>query len=144
MNHLSKCLSRAAQLHRALDRPMTGVDAPPSTLSISLSLGDVEPTPAVLAVNPRTGRVSVKEFAPGDGTVTRASALMDERVGGAFTPRLSTPIRWDKVQFVPADHLGLTEHDSFVDGLLYTLLEQPRASQNRREAGDHGTPRASN
>lgn len=123
IDHLRKCLSRAAQLHRALDAPMHDV---PAHLSISLFLGDAERTPSILAVNARTGRVRVRDTAPGDGTVTRASALMDERIGADFQPRLRSPIRWTRVQFIAADHVGLTEHHAFIDSLLFELLERPR------------------
>jgi len=121
LDHLAKCLSRAEQFHRALDVPAE----PPPGLSVSLVLGDAEKTPSVLAVDER-GQVRVREFAAGDGTVTRASALVDERIGGVFLPRLRSPVRWERVQFIGADHIGLTEHRAFVDGLLYELLEEPR------------------
>ncbi len=122
LDHLAKCLVRAEQLHRALDVPAD----PPPALTLSLVLGDIEPTPSVLAVDALSGRLSIRETAPGDRTVTRASALMDERLGADWQPRLRTPIRWSHVQFVGADHVALTEHPAFVDGLLYTLLERPR------------------
>lgn len=127
LDHLRKCLARAEQLHRALDVPMTGDNAPPAALELSLVLGDSVPTPAVLAVDPTNGRLRVRETAPGDGTVTRASALMDERLGGAFTPRLRTPVRWNTVQFMPGDHIELTASPSFVDWLLFHLIERPAA-----------------
>jgi pimeloyl-ACP methyl ester carboxylesterase len=129
LDHLEKCLKRAEQLHRALDVPMVGADEPPADCSISIVLGDTERTPALLEVDPRSGQLRVKDTAPGDGTVTRASALMDERLGddAEYTPRLRSPIRWTRVQFVPADHLELTEHPAFVNGLLYELLEKPRS-----------------
>lgn len=124
LDHLRKCLARAEHLHRALDAPMV---SKPGTLHLSLVLGDADRTPSVLAVNTH-GRLTVREWAPGDRTVTRASALMDERLAGDFQPRLRTPIAWDHVQFISADHITLTEHPAFVDGLLYELLEKPRSS----------------
>ena len=93
---------------------------------LRLVLGDAEPTASVLAVEPDTGRIRIREVAPGDGTVTRASALMDERTGGEWRPRLQSPVRWTDVGFVSADHIALTRHPAFVDGLLYALLERPR------------------
>jgi pimeloyl-ACP methyl ester carboxylesterase len=122
LDHLAKCLARAEQLHRALDAPMIDV---PESLTLSLVLGDSEPTPSILAVDAR-GRLSVREWAPGDRTVTRASALMDERLGQPFRPRLATPIRWSHIQFIAADHIALTQHSSFVDALLFELLERPK------------------
>lgn len=129
LDHLRKCLARAEQLHRALDLPMTGPSAPPPGLTISLWAGDAEPTPAVLAIDPASGRIARIDRAPGDGTVTRASALMDERVAHPYVPRLRSPIAWNSVHFVPADHVGLTTHPTFTDGLLFDLLEDPRATR---------------
>lgn len=120
--HLSKCLARADQLFRALDEPAD----PPAHLRMILFAGDVEETADVIEVDARTGRLSIRSTAPGDGTVTRASALMDERVGVGYQPRLRSPIAWDQVQFIPADHIGLTSEPSFSDNVLYELLERPR------------------
>lgn len=122
LEHLEKCLARAEQLHRALDLPAS----PPDGTTLSLMLGDAARTPSVLEVETRTGRLKLRETAPGDGTVTRASALMDERLGGGWVSRLRSPIAWDEVRFVEADHIGLTSHPGFTNGLLYTLLEEPR------------------
>ncbi len=142
LDHLCKCLARTEQLHRALDRPMNAESLPRST-TISLVLGDSERTPSVLAVNPRTGRLTIREQAPGDGTVTRSSALMDERVGGPFRARLDSPVRWTQVQFIAADHLALTQHPAFVDALLYNLLEKPRSADQpvtpTSHASSHGS-----
>ncbi len=120
LDHLRKCLAKADQAHRALDRPAT----PPAGLTLSLVAGDAHPTPDVLEVRP-DGRLRVASTAPGDNTVTRASALMDERVGGPYRPRLRTPVRFDFVQFLESDHLGLTRDRLFTNFVLYTLLERP-------------------
>ena len=119
--HLQKCLARAEQTFRALDQPAD----PPRHLRLVLYAGDVEQTPDVLRVD-RQGNLRIQSNAPGDGTVTRASALMDERVGRSYKPRLQTPIDWDHVQFIPADHIGLTSDPSFSNNVLYELLERPR------------------
>lgn len=60
---------------------------------------------------------------------------MDERVGGEWVSRLRSPIAWDEVRFVEADHIGLTSHPGFTNGLLYTLLEQPRLPKVRTGQG---------
>jgi hypothetical protein len=72
------------------------------------------------------GRLRVVAHDPGDGTVTRASAIADERVGGAWQPEVATPIAWDRVTFLFRDHLGITTDPAFTDNLLYLLLEEPR------------------
>jgi pimeloyl-ACP methyl ester carboxylesterase len=120
-DHLRKCLARAQQLHRALDAHAT----PPPSLRLSLYAGDAADTPDVLSIDDR-GTPKVESFAPGDGTVTRASVLLDERVGGSYAPRVRSPLAWHQVTFIDADHLGLTSHPTFVDGALYELLERPR------------------
>ena len=119
--HLAKVLRRAERFQEALDADAT----PPSGLEIHLVAGDAEPTSSVITAS-RDGRVEVSGFAPGDGTVTRASALMDERLGGQWTPRLRTPIAFTSVRFIFADHLGLTKDPAFTDNMLYLLLEAPR------------------
>lgn len=120
MDHLAKCLARADQLFRALDAPAS----PPEGTEISIFIGDSEATPAVLSVDAR-GKLGVLERAPGDGTVVRASALMDERQATEYSVGLTSPIEWHRVQFISADHLGLTRSHDFVNNILYQLLEEP-------------------
>lgn len=120
VDHLEKCLARAGQFQRALDVPAT----PPPGLEMVLFLGDASPTPSLVGVN-RKGRLKTLETAPGDKIVTRSSALMDERVGSEWRPHLDSPIAWDRVQFLPEDHLGLTKSSAFSDNLLFMLLEAP-------------------
>lgn len=119
-DHLQKCLDRADQFFRALDYPVT----PPEGTTLYLFAGDSEDTEGVLEVA-ADGSISVQTKVPGDGTVTRSSALMDERLGTGYMPNLRSPIDWDRVQFINADHLGLTRDVGFVDNLLYLLLEDP-------------------
>lgn len=121
LDQLGKCLKRAQQLHQALDQPMSQAPVP-----IHLIAGDTIPTPSVIAVDHQTGKLKVSEQAPGDGTVTRASALMDERTGGTWRPRLDSPIAWSSVRFLQGDHIELTSNAPFTDDLLYLLLEAPR------------------
>ena len=134
IDHLDKCLRKARQFHLAMDQP----SATPVGLEIHLIAGDVVATPSVLAADAATGRVRVKTNEPGDGTVTRASALLDERLDGRWTPRLRTPIQWTTVRFLPEDHLGLTDNTPFTDEVLYLLLEKPRWGAAR--APDGQTP----
>lgn len=123
LDHLRKCLARAEQLHRALDVAA----APPTRTRLNLIAGDAAQTPAVLSVDSRN-RLRLRSTTLGDGTVTRASALMDERLDGDWTPRLRTPIAWDSVLFLFQDHIGLTRDEEFTDNVLYLLLEQPRST----------------
>ncbi len=120
-DQLRKVLARAEQFHRALDAPAK----PPTHLNIHLIAGDADETPGVLAVH-ASGALRLRESLPGDGTVTRESALMDERVGSEWKPFLRSPVRWSSVRFLAEDHLGLTESPLFTDDILYLLLERQR------------------
>jgi len=123
LDHQRKLLARARRFHEAIDRPAS----PPAGLSLHLIAGDAELTPARVLATP-DGALRVIEKAPGDGTVLRSSAVMDERVGRAWSPRLISPVDWTRVTFLFTDHLGLTRDPAFADNLLYVLLEEPRAA----------------
>ncbi|MFA6954451.1 MAG: hypothetical protein WC538_01115 [Thermoanaerobaculia bacterium] len=97
--------------------------APPPGLTIHLVGGDAEETPSRAEIQKEGGSPRVVAREPGDGTVTRASALMDERLGGEWSRRIRSPIAWDSVLFVPSNHLGMTEDPTFTDNLLFTLLQ---------------------
>ena len=84
------------------------------------------PTEAVVAVDQDSGVIKLIKRAPGDGTVLRSSALMDERIGTDRLGRLESPIGWDNVQFLFRDHIGLTKDPAFTDNLLYFLFERPK------------------
>lgn len=120
LEHLEKCLASAEQFFRAVDLPAS----PPEGTTISIFIGDARQTNSVLGID-EDGKVRVLERSAGDDTVTRLSALMDERQGREFAAGLDSPIDWDRVQFINADHLGLTRSPDFVNNLLYMLLEQP-------------------
>ncbi|MEZ6233706.1 MAG: hypothetical protein R3B68_05915 [Phycisphaerales bacterium] len=121
LDQLAKSLARAEQFDRAIDIPA----APPPGTTLHLIAGDARPTVDVLEVDSR-GRLRVAATGPGDDTVTRVSALMDERVGGAYQPRLRSPIRFESVRFLSSNHIGLTKDPLFANDVLYTLLERPR------------------
>jgi hypothetical protein len=121
LDHQRKCLARARALADALDRPAQ----PPAGVELHLVAGDAAPTPAVLAAD-GAGRLRVAQRQPGDGTVLRKSALLDERGAGSWQRTLRSPIAWRRVTFLFTDHLGLTRDPAFADNVLYTLLEEPR------------------
>ncbi|MEM8882583.1 MAG: hypothetical protein AAGD14_00770 [Planctomycetota bacterium] len=116
--HQRWCLERAKAFHAALDVKA----APPPNASLYLFAGDAVQTPAVFDAEAR----DFTTYAPGDGTVTRSSALMDERIGRAWMPMLESPITWRQVVFLFRDHIGLTKDAQFADNVLYLLLEAPR------------------
>ena len=121
LDHLKKGLKRGKQFQEALDVPAT----PPESLRLYLIAGDAIPTGAGVTVNTESGKVEVTNYTPGDGTVTRSSALMDERVGGQWSLNLVSPVKWSNVMFLFTDHLGLTKEPAFSDNVLFLLLENP-------------------
>jgi len=124
-------LRRAEQFMAALDKPAT----PPKHLKIYLVAGDSMKTPRTLSIDSNTGAVTVLKTGEGDGTVLRASALMDERMGGKWQPRVKTPIKFHATLFLPREHIELTRNETFRDNLLYWLLEEPRTARGKPRAG---------
>jgi len=124
LDHQRKSLDRARLFAAALDRPAR----PPSELDLMLVAGDAMDTPAVIAVERSTGRLRILKKGPGDGSVLRSSALMDERIGGTWQPKLQSPIGWTDTLMLFTNHLGLTKDRIFTDNVLYWLLEDPRNS----------------
>ncbi len=125
LDALDRHLRRAQQLHAALDQPAT----PPAGTQLFLIAGSAEPTPSLVGVDAATGELTVLERAPGDGSVLRSSALLDERLGGEWQPRLVSPIAWYDALFFSSRHLGLTKNPALTDNLLYRLLEAPRPAR---------------
>ena len=119
LDHQAKCLARARQFHQALDVP-----APlPDGLELHLYAGDAKETLHQLQVNSRNGRVTQKIKTPGDGTVTRTSAVAERKVDGMNLPARMIP--WTDETFLSTDHLGLTRDRTFVDNVLNQLLATP-------------------
>ncbi len=115
-------MHRARQFHASLDVP----SEPPAGTELFLIAGDSVPTPSAFDVDLMNGKLSTHEEAPGDGTVIRQSALMDERMSGAWEPMLVSPVAWDRVNFMFNSHIGMTMDPNFADNVLYLLLEEPR------------------
>lgn len=120
--HLEKCLKRAKRFHQALDRWFPK----PKSFRLLLFAGDAYPTEAVYTVDRQSGALELYKSQPGDGTVLRSSALMDQRLGQPWSPGLISPIDWDQVFFLRTNHLGLTSDPAFVDNMLFQLLEARR------------------
>ena len=121
LDHQAKSLRRARQFASAMDLPAK----PPASLKLLLIVGDAEETKKTAQINPEGG-IKIVKTGPGDGTVLRSSALMDERMSGHLDRRLVSPIQWSQVHFIFSDHLGLTKNAAFTDNVLYFLLESPR------------------
>ena len=68
-----------------------------------------------------------KLYAPGDGTVTTANALADERQGNAWKPWVRTNIPFTGIYMMEGDHLEITSSHRFTNNLLHILLAMPPA-----------------
>lgn len=118
-DHLVKCLRNARNFQESLDSPAT----PPSHVRMVLFAGDAVAT--AVQAEAWMGSVKLVGYSPGDDTVARYSALMDER----FADRNSSapfrsPISWDQVTFLTGSHIGLTKSQTFADNVLFELLEK--------------------
>ncbi|MEM6560704.1 MAG: hypothetical protein AAF656_03815 [Planctomycetota bacterium] len=114
MDHRFRMAEVATKFHKSI-----GVDSrPPDGLRLMLFVADAKPTTDGMLADFPGGPWEVTATAPGDGTVTRRSALMDRDPG----PRLDTPIPWHRVQFLHTDHLGMTRDPGFTDNVLFLLL----------------------
>ncbi|WP_262693075.1 esterase/lipase family protein [Kordiimonas aquimaris] len=124
---LAHHLTEARRFAEALDKPA----AAPERLLFDLVLGDADKTIRVATYDADKKSFKTQVEAPGDGTVPRYSALMDEREDGnasIWTPRLRSPIAFDNVMILPYNHIGLTQSKVFIDNMLYWLLVEPRPS----------------
>lgn len=115
--HMAACLIHARRFHRALDVPAH----PPPELRMHAFAGDAHPTLAVLRVNRQTGATAWADPEPGDGTLTRTSALGQSRTD-LEAPPVFHP---DSVHFNRANHLQMVGDRAFLDQALYLLLEEP-------------------
>ena len=89
---------------------------------LHLVAGDADNTPDRVRIERNTGKARFDGTIPGDGTVPRYSALMDERITSEWKPMLVSPIDWSSVNFFSSDHIGLTTDPGFADNVLYLSL----------------------
>jgi pimeloyl-ACP methyl ester carboxylesterase len=123
---MEAAFTRARRLAKALDKhPESDPPVP-----MILFAADAEPTLARAVVAEKNGEVRLKFGvknprlkSPGDGSVTRASALADERLAGGAGNRFSSPIRWTQTIFLTDKHRTLLGNPTFQNNLLRILLE---------------------
>ena len=119
--HVHACLDRAIAFQKALDVPAE----PPQGTTLHLFAGDAIATVKTLHSNMKDRTLNPRSHAPGDSTITRQSALGDQRTSDNWYPAVKSPVSFDDVRFLSADHFGLTRSSGFTDNLLYLLLEDP-------------------
>ncbi len=118
VDHLKKSLDRAHQFTEALRFEA----APPKGTTLHLFLGESILTNAVAVFDETTGKIKVIKQLPGDGKVTAASALFNNRSEGAAWPFMKSPIHWSSVTFLFAAHMGITDNPVFISNMLFTLF----------------------
>ncbi|MDA8020277.1 MAG: hypothetical protein MPN21_22800 [Thermoanaerobaculia bacterium] len=118
-------LKRGERFVRALNSPAP----PPPRTSIHLFTGDADATLArgrVVRKNSLFQLVfqesSPLHTEPGDGSVTRRSALADLRPAPS-RGRLRSSVPWTSIVFLSDRHAGFLSNRVFQDNLLYLLLE---------------------
>jgi hypothetical protein len=116
-----------SRVEEAWDAPAT----PPAGTEFYLIAGDAIPTAEVVQIQRGRNRLIWVAGGPGDGTVLRASALGDERLGipvsdAGWVPQLVSPIAWRQVLLLFSGHLELTRDPVFIDNVLFSLLEDAR------------------
>lgn len=122
--YMARALQRARQLHEALAVPQ----APPHGTTIHLFAADGLSTQRQLVVSRDDGQVVDRREGPGDGTVTRGSALADLEPFDSDLRPLVGPVEWSSVHWVEGDHIGMIGEAVFIDNLLFMLFEDPRWS----------------
>jgi hypothetical protein len=99
--------------------------SPPDGLTLHLFAGDTLPTPARAEIDRDTGKFAAWHTEPGDGVVTRRSALHDTRADPNPLERIVTPIDWTSVHFGERDHFHMVGTRSLANDVLYLLLHAP-------------------
>ena len=126
--HVQRCIERAVTFHQLLNQP----SKPPQGTTIHLFAGDAIPTVESLNSNLKLRTLLPRSETPGDATVTRTSALADQRTDNSWYPTMQSPIDFRDVRFLFDDHFGLTRNAEFTDNVLYLLLEDPGKSSPAR------------
>ena len=119
--HVEKSLRSASALHRSL----VSAENPPETVKFDYFLSDSLTTPRTGRAIPGQPFIEPVEYGPGDQTVLRTSVMLDEREQGDWGGRLDTPLKWDSLTFVNGSHLSILHHPSFLNRVLYLLLDDP-------------------
>lgn len=129
LEFMDAAFDRAGQFFQAMDRH-ADVECP---TDLTLFAADVQPTFARVMLLDKGGRKTLRfentrELTlktPGDGSVTRASAVGDERLVTGDSGFLSTPIPWDRKIFLTDMHMTFLGNPTFQNNLLHILLETP-------------------
>jgi len=124
---MDAAFERARRFMEVLDRYPDSL----SPVPLILFAADASPTLARAGITTSTnGQIGLrfgdgKQLnSPGDGRVTRASALADERIAGGPSGWLRTPIPWAQTLFLTDSHMSMLGNPTFQNNLLHLLLER--------------------
>lgn len=115
-------LERAKLFQTVMDWPAKQ----PQEFEMFLVAGDNHRTPEVGSFDKSKKEFSILTYGLGDETVTRSSALLDERMGQEWAPQVISPLKWRSTMFIHGKHRSITSGPIFEDNVLYWLLEDPR------------------
>jgi len=125
---MDAAFQRGRRFMAALDRHPTT----PPPVPLILFAADASPTLATAVIAEDTNGLVVLRFkpgkkldAPGDGRVTRPSALADERAVSNLRGWMSSPILWTQTFFLTDSHTSMFGNPTFQNNLLHLLLDQP-------------------
>lgn len=130
---MNAALDRGSRFYKVMDRRALV----PCPAEVVLFAADVQPTMARAIVVGQPGqtklvfegRKGIELKAPGDGSVTRASAVADERLASGSSGWLTSPIPWDRKVFLTDTHRTFLGNPTFHNNLLHILLETPPAKR---------------
>ncbi|MFA6715129.1 MAG: hypothetical protein WCS27_07115 [Victivallaceae bacterium] len=129
LEHLVKCLKRAKQFTEA----MRVHASPPDNVRLYLFQGDAVETTRQATVDPKTGKLTVTDYEPGDGKVLVTSSIWDERLGmKKLAPYTICPIDWTAIYRLSAAHMGITRMQVFADNMTCCLLIMQTPAQIKR------------
>lgn len=126
---MAAAFTRAHQFFEVMDRRPEEV----CPTELTLFAADVQPTMARAILMERDGNKilrfdntkTLKLKAPGDRSVTRASAVADDRLLGEAKGFATSPIPWNRKVFLTDMHRTLLGNPTFQNNLLHILLETP-------------------
>lgn len=82
-------------------------------------------TEGIAVIEPTSGKIVEMVKVPGDGRVTRSSALGDRRLDPDPTRAIESPVDWATVHFTSGEHFGMVADPTLINNLLYLLLQAP-------------------
>lgn len=119
--YLEMCLEQAQQLRTALNIP----SSPPPGTSMHVFASNAWGTEGIAMIDPTSGKIVEMVKVPGDGRVTRSSALGDRRLDPDPTQAIESPVDWATVHFTSGEHFGMVADPTLINNLLYLLLQAP-------------------